>query len=71
MYFCIIFATVLSCSCYAYVEACEDMKSTNWLMCHVHTYEYFGSVTKLLNPSNLKTGIVKNYAVNHEYWLTF
>lgn len=37
-----IFAAVLPCSCYAYVEACEDMKSANWLMCHVHAYEYFG-----------------------------
>lgn len=55
-----IFAAVLPCSCYAYVEACEDMKSTNWLLCHVHAYEYFGGVTRLLVPDNLKTGVVKN-----------
>lgn len=55
-----IFAAVLPCSCYAYVEACEDMKSTNWLLCHVHAYEYFGGVTRLLIPDNLKTGVVKN-----------
>lgn len=55
-----VFAAVLPCSCYAYVEACEDMKSTNWLLCHVHAYEYFGGVTRLLIPDNLKTGVVKN-----------
>ena len=55
-----IFAAVLPCSCYAYVEACDDMKATNWLLCHVHAYNYFGGVTRLLIPDNLKTGVVKN-----------
>ncbi len=55
-----IFAAVLPCSCYAYVEACDDMKSTNWLLCHVHAYEYFGGVTRLLIPDNLKTGVTTN-----------
>lgn len=55
-----LFAAVLPCSCYAYAEACDDMKSTNWLMCHVHAYQYFGGVTRLLLPDNLKTGVVKN-----------
>ena len=55
-----LFAAVLPCSCYAYVEACDDMKITNWLLCHVHAYQYFGGVTRLLIPDNLKTGVVKN-----------
>lgn len=55
-----IFASVLPCSCYAYVEACDDMKTTNWLLCHVHAYNYFGGVTRLLIPDNLKTGVSKN-----------
>lgn len=50
-----LFAAVLPCSCYAYVEACDDMKSANWLLCHVHAYNYFGGVTRLLIPDNLKT----------------
>ena len=32
-----------SCSCYVYAELCSDMKSENWLLCHVHAYEYFGA----------------------------
>ena len=55
-----MFAAVLPCSCYAYVEACDDMKTTNWLLCHVHAYQYFGGVTRLLIPDNLKTGVSKN-----------
>ena len=55
-----LFVAVLPCSCYAYVELCSDMKSENWLLCHVHAYEYFGGVPRLLIPDNLKTGVTKN-----------
>ena len=55
-----LFIAVLPCSCYVYAEATVDMKLENWLNCHVHAYEYFGGVTRLLIPDNLKTGITKN-----------
>lgn len=55
-----LFVAVLPCSGYAYVEACSDMKLENWLTCHVHAYEYFGGVPRLLIPDNLKTGVTKN-----------
>ena len=55
-----LFVAVLPCSCYAYAELCSDMKSENWLLCHVHAYEYFGGVPRLLIPDNLKTGVTKN-----------
>ncbi len=55
-----IFVAVLPCSCYAYVEACPDMRSESWLLCHVHAYSYFGGVTRLLIPDNLKTGVTSN-----------
>lgn len=55
-----LFVAVLPCSCYAYVELCDDMKTENWLLCHVHAYEYFGGVPRLLIPDNLKTGVTKN-----------
>lgn len=55
-----VFIAVLPCSCYAYAEACTDMKSDSWLNCHIHAYSYFGGVTRLLIPDNLKTGVVKN-----------
>jgi transposase len=55
-----LLVAVLPCSCCAYAEACTDMKSENWLLGHVHAYEYFGGVTRLLIPDNLKTGITAN-----------
>lgn len=55
-----LFIAVLPCSCYIYAEATSDMKLENWLNCHVHAYEYFGGVTRLLIPDNLKTGVTKN-----------
>ena len=51
---------VLPCSCFTYTEACDDMKLENWISCHIHAYNYFGGVTRLLVPDNLKTGITKN-----------
>ena len=32
----------------------------SWLRCHVHAYSYFGGVTRLLIPDNLKTGVSRN-----------
>lgn len=55
-----LFVAVLPCSCFTYAEACTDMKMENWLACHVHAYDYFGGVTRLLIPDNLKTGVTKN-----------
>lgn len=55
-----VFIAVLPCSGYAYAEVCQDMKSESWLLCHAHAYNYFGGVTRLLVPDNLKTGIQRN-----------
>lgn len=55
-----VFVAVLPCSCYAYAEACLDMKMENWIMCHVHAYSYFGGIARLLISDNLKTGVVTN-----------
>jgi len=55
-----LFVAVLPCSCYAYAEACSDMKSENWILSHVHAYSYFGGITRILIPDNLKTGVIRN-----------
>ena len=55
-----LFIAVLPCSGYTYAEATADMKLESWLSCHIHAYEYFGGVTRLLIPDNLKTGVIKN-----------
>jgi len=55
-----LFVSVLPCSWYAYVEPCIDMKSETWIACHVNMYGYFGGVTRLIIPDNLKVGIDRN-----------
>lgn len=41
-------------------EAFLDMKQEAWITAHVHAYNYFGGVTRILTPDNLKTGVIKN-----------
>ena len=55
-----IFVGVMTYSQYAYVEAFLDMKQKSWINAHVHMYEYFGGVARILVPDNCKTAIVHN-----------
>lgn len=55
-----LFVAVLPFSMYCYVEACPSMDSKNWINCHVHAFEYFGGVTRILVPDNLKTGVIQH-----------
>lgn len=55
-----LFVAVLPYSGYAYTEGFLDMKQEAWINAHVHAYQYFGGITRLLVPDNLKTGITKN-----------
>ena len=36
------------------------MKQEDWINAHVHMYEYFGGVTRILVSDNLKTGVISN-----------
>ena len=55
-----LFVAALPCSFYVYAELCENMQQESWQYCHIHMYNYFGGVTRLLIPDNLKTGVVTN-----------
>ena len=55
-----LFVTVLPYSGYAYAEAFLDEKQEAWINAHVNAYRYFGGVTRILVPDNLKTGVIKN-----------
>lgn len=54
-----VFIATLPYSQLSYVEAFLDMKSPSWLRAHIHAFEYFGGVTEVLVPDNLKTGVTK------------
>ena len=36
------------------------MKINDWVDCHIQAYRYFGGVTRILIPDNLKVGIIQN-----------
>jgi len=55
-----IFVAVLPYSGYTYSEAFIDQKEESWINAHVNAYRYFGGVSRILIPDNLKTGISKN-----------
>jgi transposase len=52
-----IFVGVLSYSLYAYVEAFFSQDMDSWITAHVNMYRFFGGVTRMLVPDNLKTGV--------------
>jgi len=52
-----LFVMVLGASSYTYVEATRDQKLTAWIRSHIHAFEYFGGVPRLLVPDNLRTGV--------------
>ena len=53
-------ACAVQYSGYAYVEAFLRQDQEAWIAAHVNAYRYFGGVTRILVPDNLKTGVVKN-----------
>lgn len=55
-----LFVATLPFSMYCYEQACLTMKEEDWINAHVAMYEYFGGVTRILTPDNLKTGILSN-----------
>lgn len=55
-----IFVAVLSHSLYTYVEGFMAQDQECWIAAHVNMYRYFGGVTKMLVPDNLKTGVEKS-----------
>ena len=55
-----VFVAALSYSAYSYVEALPDMTLGSWIDAHVHAFEHFGGVGRLLVPDNLRTGVSRS-----------
>jgi transposase len=54
-----IFIAVLGASNYTYAEAVESQSLPSWIGAHVRAFEYFGGVTEILVPDNLKSAVTK------------
>ena len=55
-----IFVGVMTYSQYPYVEAFMDEKQPSWITAHVHMYEYFGGIARILVPDNCRTAVDHN-----------
>lgn len=55
-----LFVATLPFSMKTFVRACPNMKEDEWIRCHIEAYKYFGGVTRLLVPDNLKTGVTSH-----------
>jgi len=54
-----VFVSVLGASSYTYAEATWTQGLPDWIGSHVRTFEYFGGVTEIVVPDNLKSGVTK------------
>ncbi|MDQ7792754.1 MAG: IS21 family transposase, partial [Clostridia bacterium] len=47
----------LACSQYSYVEAFLSMDLESWVNAHANAFQFFGGVTRILVPDNLRTAV--------------
>src|ERR1700730_3500486 len=52
-----LFVMVLGTSSYTYAEATRDQQLSAWISAHIHAFEYFSGVPRILIPDNLRTGV--------------
>lgn len=52
-----IFVATLGASNYSYAEATASQKLPDWIKSHIRALEFFGGVTQILVPDNLKSGV--------------
>ena len=52
-----IFVATLGASNYTFAEASLSQDLPSWIKSHVHAFEFFGGVTEILVPDNLKSGV--------------
>jgi transposase len=55
-----IFVATLPCSQLSYAEASLSMNLHSWITAHNHAYAYFGGVTQITVPDNLKASVTKH-----------
>jgi transposase len=54
-----IFVAALGASNYTYTEATMSQALPDWISSHVRAFEFFGGVSEILIPDNLKSGVDK------------
>ena len=54
-----IFVGCLGASQLIFVEATATQQLPDWIQSHIHLWEYFGGVSEIVVPDNLKSGVTK------------
>lgn len=54
-----IFVGCLGASQFTFVEAAHTQQLPDWIQSHVNMFEFFGGVTEIIVPDNLKSGVTK------------
>jgi transposase len=54
-----IFVSSLGASTYIYSEATPSQKMSDWISSHENMFNFYGGVTEVLVPDNLKSGVTK------------
>jgi transposase len=54
-----IFVAVLGASGYTFAEASCDQKKGSFIASHINAFEFFGGVSEILTPDNLKSGVTR------------
>lgn len=57
-----LFVATLPYSQYTFVTPSESMDSDSWIACHIAALKFFGGVTRIVVPDNLKTGVTSHTA---------
>jgi transposase len=56
-----IFVGCLGASQFTFVEATATQQLPDWIQSHIRMWEYFGGVSKIVVPDNLKSGVTKSH----------
>jgi transposase len=54
-----LFVAVLGASTLTYVEPVFNEELPTWIACHIHAFEFFGGVSAIVVPDNLRSGVTK------------
>ena len=54
-----LFVAVLGASDYTFAESFPDQQLPHWTEAHIHAFEFYGGVSRLLVPDNTRTAVTK------------
>ena len=66
-----IFVGCLGASQYTFVEATATQQTPDWIQSHVRMWTYFGGVSEIVVPDNLKSGVTKAHRYDPDINLNY